>query len=128
MTADTALLRAAPTSTPGYVPAITGRRIAVMLSNGDWMVWGLQDTDGAAILGGDEAMIIANSCFTAWPAAPPRRGTTPAHSGTAGMHHRPTVRPKGAEPGYAATHRHKPTIAPTPWAEDGRAAPTWRRM
>ena len=60
MTADTALLRATPTSTPGYVPAITGRPIAVMLSNGDWMVWGLQDTDGAAILGGDEAMIIAN--------------------------------------------------------------------
>ena len=57
---DTALLRATPTSTPGYVPAITGRPIAVMLSNGDWMVWGLQDTDGAAILGGDEAMIIAN--------------------------------------------------------------------
>ena len=58
---DTALLRATPASTPGYVPVITGRRIAVMLSNGDWMVWGLQDTDGAAILGGDEAMIIANN-------------------------------------------------------------------
>jgi len=36
---DTTLLRATPASTPGYVPVITGRRIAVVLSNGDWMVW-----------------------------------------------------------------------------------------
>ena len=83
---------------------------------------GLQDIEGEAILGGNEAMIIANNVIHV-AGGGPTSGTMPAHRGAVGVRRRPTVRPMGAELGYA---RHKPTMAPTPRADDGRAAPTWR--
>ena len=73
---------------------------------------GLQDIEGEAILGGNEAMIIANNVIHRWPAVAPRRAPCP-----------PTAGPSACVVGLRCARRALNRGMPPPIATN----PQWRR-